>query len=126
MWARASSPVRQRHESPRTSETLAPTLPVCFPADQLQLTALLSASLSGGAAAFGFALVPQLLAFGQGEFNLHSTVLEVHPRGDEGQALLLGLADELADFLLVDQQFAGAQGRVVEDVAVVVRCRCGS
>ena len=61
-----------------------------------------------------------MLAFGQGEFNFHSAVLEVHPGGDEGEALLLGLADELANFFFVDQQLAGAQGGMVEDVAVVV------
>ena len=60
-------------------------------------------------------------AAGQREFNFHSAILEIQTGGDEGQALLLGLADELANLLFMDQQLAGAQGRVVEDVAVIIR-----
>src|SRR5271165_3299040 len=108
----------------RTSGTLAPTLFVTACLARLTSFSRPGDSFSGffirSAAAFGFALVPELLAFSQGEFNLHSAVLEVHPRGDQGQALLLGLADELAKFLFVDEQLAGAQRRVVENVAMVV------
>src|ERR1700730_6273481 len=70
------------------------------------------------AAAIGFALVPQLFSLGQGKFNLHSAVFEVHASGNESQSLLLGFADEPANFLLVDKQLAGAQRRVAEDVAM--------
>src|SRR5580704_9953391 len=72
------------------------------------------------ASALGFALVPQLLAFGQREFDFYSAVLEVHPGGNESQTLLLGLADQLADFFLVYQQLASAQRCVVENVTMVV------
>src|ERR1039457_4423736 len=39
----------------------------------------------------GLALVPELLALGQSQFHLDSPVLEVQPRGDQGETLLLGL-----------------------------------
>jgi hypothetical protein len=69
---------------------------------------------------FGLALVPELLAFGQSQFHLDPAVLKVQPRRDQGQALLLGLADQLANLFAMHQQLAGAQRGVVEDVAVLV------
>src|ERR1700730_3269165 len=54
------------------------------------------------AAALGFALVPQLFSLGQGKFNLHSAVFEVHASGNESQSLLLGFADELLDISMID------------------------
>src|SRR3989442_11248259 len=74
----------------------------------------------GGFAALGLALVPELLAFGQGKFELYSAVLKIHAGGDEGEPALLRLANQLADFLPVHQQLAGAQRSVVEDVAMLV------
>src|SRR5581483_2109848 len=74
----------------------------------------------GGAAALGFALVPELLAAGEGHFHFHPAVLKVHACGDEREAALLGFADQLAEFLGVDQELAGAQRVVVVDVAVLV------
>ena len=76
--------------------------------------------LVGGAAALGFTLVPKLLALGEGEFKLHFTVFEVHPGGDQGEAFLLGFADEPAKFLAVDKQFASAKRSMIKDVAVLV------
>jgi len=37
-----------------------------------------------GPAALGFAFIPELLAFGQGQFNFYFTVLEVQAGGDQG------------------------------------------
>src|SRR5579862_3629751 len=48
----------------------------------------------GGAAAFGFPLVPKLFAFGQSEFDFYPAILEIKARGDQGEPLLLGLADQ--------------------------------
>src|SRR5690242_20955771 len=75
----------------------------------------------GGAAAFGFALVPELLAFRQRKFNFYPAIFEVQTGWNEGESLLLGLADKLPNLFLMDQEFAGAQRCVVEDVAVIVR-----
>ena len=85
----------------------------------------LSRFFVGGAPPLGLALVPQLLAFGQSELHLHSAVLEVHPRGDQGQSLLLRLADQLADLFAVHQQLASPQRGVVEDVAMLIRADVG-
>jgi hypothetical protein len=62
----------------------------------------------GGAAALGFALVPELFALGDGDLNLDTAILEVHPRGDDGEALLLDGGVEFEDLGVVDQEFAGA------------------
>ena len=80
----------------------------------------LPAPLCRRAAAFGFALVPKLFAFGKGELQLDLAVLEVKPRRDQGQSLLLRFADKLADFFFVHEQLAGAQRGVVGVVAVVI------
>ena len=45
----------------------------------------------GLAASLGFALVPVLLALGQGQFSLHTPVAEVKPGGDERVSLDLRL-----------------------------------
>ena len=79
----------------------------------------------GCSTAFGFALVPQLLAFGQRQLNFHFTVLEVHADGDQRESFLLGLADQLADFFFVHKQLAGAQRGVVVDVTVLVGADVG-
>src|SRR5271157_1199532 len=76
--------------------------------------------LVGGAAALGFTLVPLLLALGEGEFDFDSSVFEIHAGGDQGESLLLGLANEFANFFFVNQKFAGAQGGMVGGVAVVI------
>src|SRR5450755_2911601 len=73
----------------------------------------LAGFLVGSAAALGFAFIPLLFALGQGKLNFDFSVLEVHASGNQGQALLLGLADELANFFFVDQQFSGAQSGMV-------------
>src|SRR5215472_1260245 len=75
----------------------------------------------GRAAALGFALVPELFAFGEGEFDLDSSVLEVHASGDKGESALLGFAHQLAQLFFMDQELAGAQRCVIENVAVLVR-----
>src|SRR5208282_2586834 len=66
------------------------------PLSQLHLPAPrhgLSGFFVGGFAALGFALVPVLLALGDGEFHLHPSIAKVQPRRNQRQPLLLGLAD---------------------------------
>src|ERR1022692_161027 len=70
---------------------------------------------------FCLALVPVLLAFRQSQLHLHPTIAEVQPRWDQRQSLLLRLADEFMQLILVHQQLPGTQGFMVEDVAVFVR-----
>ena len=79
----------------------------------------------GFALAFGGALIPFLLAFGQGELALDAAVAEVEADGDEGIALLSGHALELADLVFVQQQLAGAERVVVHGVAVGERADVG-
>jgi len=74
---------------------------------------------------FGFALVPELLALGQGQFHLDPAVFEVHPRGNQGQALLLRFADELADLFAMHQQFAGAQRGMIMNVSMLIGADVG-
>jgi len=74
----------------------------------------------GSSAAFGFALVPELLAFGEGDLALHASVLEIETCGDERVSFLLRLPDQLAQLLFVDEELPGAERRVVIDVAVLV------
>ena len=66
-----------------------------------------------------------LLALGQCHLHLHSAVPEVQPRGDQRQSLLLGLADQLIQFVSVNQQLTSTERLVVEDVAVLVRADVG-
>src|SRR4029077_3811483 len=70
---------------------------------------------------FSLALVPKLLAFRQRQLDLDSTVLEVHANWYQGQPLLLGLADQLADLFAMHQQLAGPQRSVIVNVPVLVR-----
>ena len=79
----------------------------------------------GFALAFGGALVPLLLAFGEGELAFDAAVAEVEADGDEGEALLPGGGFELADLVLVQQELAGAQRVVVHGVAVGERADVG-
>ena len=51
-----------------------------------------SSFLVGFAFAFGFALVPVLLAFGYGELAFDAAIAEVESGGDEREALLLRLS----------------------------------
>src|SRR5579859_1501525 len=74
-----------------------------------------------GFAALGFALVPELLAAGQGQLALGFSIPEINARRDEGQPLLLGFADQLAQLFLMDEQFAGAQRLMIKDIAMIVR-----
>jgi hypothetical protein len=69
--------------------------------------------------------IPELLALGQRELHFYFAALEVHPHRDQRQSLLLSLADQLADFFFVHEQFAGAEGGVVVHVAVLVGADVG-
>jgi hypothetical protein len=66
----------------------------------------------------GGAFVVLLLALGEGELAFDAAVAEVEADGDEGEALLAGGGFELAELLLVDEEFAGAEGFVVHGVAM--------
>src|SRR5579862_5545467 len=65
-------------------------------------------------------LIPKLFAFSQGEFNFDSSILEIHTSRNQGQAFLLGLADEFPNFLLMHQELAGAQWSMIKDVAMLI------
>src|SRR3974390_780146 len=75
----------------------------------------------GRPAPLGLALIPKLLALGQRQLHFDSAIFKVQADGNQREALLLGLADQLADFLAVHQQFAGTKRSVVVDVAMLVR-----
>jgi len=68
--------------------------------------------------AFGGALVPLLLAFGEGQFAFDAAVLEVELDRDQGVALLLGGDLQFGDLVLVEEEFASAKRVVVHRVAV--------
>jgi hypothetical protein len=76
--------------------------------------------LIGGAAALGFALIPELLTLGECQFHFYFAVFEIHAGGDQGESALLGFTDQLADFVLVNEEFTGAQRCMIEDVAMFV------
>ena len=62
-----------------------------------------------------------LFAFGQPKLNLRKAPLgEIDAERDEGESLLLRLAEKLVDFLAVEEQFSGAERLVVHDVAVAI------
>ena len=67
------------------------------------------------------ALVVFLLALGEADGHLHAAVLEVHPNGHEGHALLDRLANQLANLVPVQQQLARSQRLVVGVTAMAVR-----
>jgi len=61
------------------------------------------------------------LAFGQPEFDLGKAPLgEIDAERDECETLLLRLAEELIDFLAVEEQFPSTERLVIHDVAVAV------
>src|SRR5690606_15363126 len=60
---------------------------------------------------FGSAFVEQLLTLHQGDLAFYLVLFPVERERDAGIACLIHLADDLGDFLGVQQQFAGA-GRV--------------
>src|ERR1700680_5043489 len=74
----------------------------------------------GGAAALGFAFVPELLALCQGKLQFHSSIFEVHAGGDQREPSLLRLSDKLAKFFFADKQLPGPQWRVVKNISVLI------
>src|ERR1700687_982726 len=76
--------------------------------------------LVGGATALGLALVPLLFALRQREFDFDLAILEIHARGNQRESLLLGLANQLANFFFVKQKFAGTKGGMIGVVAVLI------
>src|SRR3954451_24006085 len=59
------------------------------------------------------ALVAHVLAAGEGDLDLRVRALEVHARGDERQAALLGRAGQAVDLAAVQEQLARALRLVV-------------
>src|SRR5579864_1714255 len=92
-------------------------LPQLFPARSRDR---FSGLLVCGSAPLGFALVPELLTLRQRKLHFNSAILEIHAGWNEGKALLLGLADELVDLFLMNQQLPRAQRGVIIDVSVLV------
>src|SRR6266480_1788555 len=70
--------------------------------------------LVGGAAALGFALVPELLALGDGQLHLDPAVLEIHPSGNKCEPLLLDGGMKLEKLGPMDEQLARAPRIVIE------------
>lgn len=66
-------------------------------------------------------LVMELLSSTEGDLDLHQIAPEIDRGGDEGEALLLHLAPQAFDFLLMGQEAAGALYLVVMNVAVRIR-----
>ena len=58
----------------------------------------------------GIALVVLGLALGQRDLDLHAAALVVQVQRHQGEALLLDLADQAPDLVLVHQQLLGAVG----------------
>ena len=56
------------------------------------------------------ALVVRLLALGERQRQLDAPVLEIHPQRHERHAALDGLADQLPDFVAVQQQLSARIG----------------
>src|SRR5712692_200622 len=67
------------------------------------------------------ALVVLLLAFREADGHLHAAVLEVHADRHQRHPLLDGPANELPDFVAVQQQLAAAQRLVLGVAAMAVR-----
>ena len=63
----------------------------------------------------------ELLSSTEGDLDLHQIAPEIDRGGDEGEALLLHLAPQAFDFLLMGQEAAGALYLVVMNVAVRIR-----
>src|SRR5687767_11186581 len=61
----------------------------------------------------GLALVPGLLALGQGDLDLGAAVLEVERQGDQGEPLLVDPGLDPVDLLPVQQELALTPGGVV-------------
>src|SRR6516165_6660371 len=74
-----------------------------------------------GFAALSLALVPSLLALGQRHLDLYPAIAKIKPGRNQCQTLMLGLANQFVQLVLMHQQLPGAQRFMVEDVAVLVR-----
>ena len=69
---------------------------------------------------FGGTFVVELLTTGNGDLYLHAAILEIHLRGDDGEALFPGFSVNFRDFLAVEEQFTFSIRKMVGDVAVRV------
>lgn len=68
-----------------------------------------------------FAFIVRLFAFGKAQRNLNVAVLEVHAGGNERHTSFDRAADQLADFLAVQQKLPLASGFVIRITAMTVR-----
>ena len=70
----------------------------------------------------GLPAIILFLAFGQRDLNLGpSPSTEVNAEGHDRESLLLRLAQQLADFLAMEEQLAWPQRIMVHDIAVAIR-----
>ena len=67
------------------------------------------------------ALIVELLASAEADFDLHEGAAEVDAERDEGVAVLLQLAEDFIDLGLMEEELAVAQRVLVKDVALLVR-----
>jgi hypothetical protein len=91
-WVRLTDPTHSnvRNEWGTRPISFAPVAPLRFPASGDRFTRFLIGRLSP----LGFALVPMLFASCQSQLYFHAAIAEVQPRRDQGQSLLLRLADQ--------------------------------
>jgi hypothetical protein len=69
----------------------------------------------------GFPTIVEFLPLGQAELDLGMTAWgKIDAQGNQGQALLLGLAEQFIDLLLVQQQLTHTNRIMVHDVAVTI------
>src|SRR5271165_1009417 len=67
-----------------------------------------------------FHACPRFVFLLPSHFHFSFSVAEVHACGNEGEALLLGLANQLVQLATVNQQLARAQRLMIEDVAMLI------
>ena len=70
---------------------------------------------------FCFAFVVELLAFGQGNFALGATIVNIHLERHQRQPLLGGFSNQLAQLTAMQQQLPRPQRIVIHPVSVAVR-----
>src|SRR5882762_4927854 len=80
----------------------------------------LAGFLVGGATALGFAFVPGLFSFRQGDLTLQPSVFEVHASRNQCVPTLPGLDLQLSQFFRMDQKFARSKGGMVGISAMLV------
>ena len=75
----------------------------------------------GGAAPLGFTFIPMLFSTRERQFNFYSSILEIHPRRDKRESLLLRFPYQFPNFFLVNQKLSSAQRGMVGIASMFVR-----